>query len=230
MIELSSFPYLPPFHLCFSLFFSPLPGCPKNAKTFSFVIGRPERNIAKSCRNNKMEQQQQQDVNDNRPVFQPFANTLMLRENAPPAVILTVEATDRDQGVYGQVTYRTSLSILLLLFFFLEFSFHSSHAQLEVYINITHYTCILFLEEGGVSAFFFFLSYSSLLCGSRLRLYGCAPVGLRTSFPFHYSTSINTHGLEREGNERQEMEERAAHSYCSSAIHCVCVITHEKLS
>ncbi|XP_057365539.1 cadherin-23-like isoform X1 [Daphnia carinata] len=46
-----------------------------------------------------------EDVNDNRPVFQPFANTLMLRENAPPAVILTVEATDRDQGVYGQVVY-----------------------------------------------------------------------------------------------------------------------------
>ncbi len=45
------------------------------------------------------------DVNDNRPVFQPFANTLMLRENAPPAVILTVEATDRDQGVYGQVNH-----------------------------------------------------------------------------------------------------------------------------
>ena len=45
-----------------------------------------------------------QDVNDNRPVFQPFANTLMVRENSPaPAVILTVEATDRDQGVYGQV-------------------------------------------------------------------------------------------------------------------------------
>jgi len=47
-------------------------------------------------------------VNDNRPVFQPFANTLMVRENSPaPAVILTVEATDRDQGVYGQVRRNT---------------------------------------------------------------------------------------------------------------------------
>ena len=53
----------------------------------------------------KKRKTKQKDVNDNRPVFQPFANTLMLRENAPPAVILTVEATDRDQGVYGQVPY-----------------------------------------------------------------------------------------------------------------------------
>lgn len=42
-------------------------------------------------------------MNDNSPVFAPFPQTLLLKENAPPAVILTVEATDRDQGVYGQV-------------------------------------------------------------------------------------------------------------------------------
>ena len=44
-----------------------------------------------------------EDVNDNAPVFQPFANTLLVEENSLPAVILTVHATDRDQGVYGQV-------------------------------------------------------------------------------------------------------------------------------
>ena len=44
-----------------------------------------------------------EDVNDNAPVFQPFANTLLVEENSAPAVILTVHATDRDQGVYGQV-------------------------------------------------------------------------------------------------------------------------------
>ena len=57
----------------------------------------------------------QKDINDNRPVFQPFANTLMLRENSPPAVILTVEATDRDQGVYGQVYITNSHLIVHLM-------------------------------------------------------------------------------------------------------------------
>lgn len=73
---------------------------------------------------------QQKDVNDNRPVFQPFANTLMLRENAPPAVILTVEATDRDQGVYGQVPYYLDALLYSFQFFsillnFFPFPFHS---------------------------------------------------------------------------------------------------------
>ena len=44
-----------------------------------------------------------EDVNDNEPVFKPFSNTVFVQENALPADILTVEATDRDEGAYGQV-------------------------------------------------------------------------------------------------------------------------------
>lgn len=46
-----------------------------------------------------------EDVNDNEPVFQPFPNTIFVQENGDPDVILTLEATDRDQGAYGQVVY-----------------------------------------------------------------------------------------------------------------------------
>ena len=47
-----------------------------------------------------------EDVNDNEPVFKQFQSTLVLPENSPPGVVLTVEATDRDEGTYGQVVYR----------------------------------------------------------------------------------------------------------------------------
>ena len=56
-----------------------------------------------------------EDVNDNAPVFQPFANTLLIEENSEPAVILTVHATDRDQGVYGQV-FKNSIVTFNLFF------------------------------------------------------------------------------------------------------------------
>ena len=54
-----------------------------------------------------------EDVNDNAPVFQPFANTLLIEENSEPAVILTVHATDRDQGVYGQVFKNSTVTFNL---------------------------------------------------------------------------------------------------------------------
>ena len=93
-------------------------------ETFIHNCSGETNNNNNSSTKKKMETVQQKDVNDNRPVFQPFANTLMLRENAPPAVILTVEATDRDQGVYGQVQQYTTLSYnnLYSFHFFYEFT------------------------------------------------------------------------------------------------------------
>jgi cadherin 23 len=45
------------------------------------------------------------DVNDNVPVFRPHPTSLTLPENANPGVLVTVEATDLDEGVHGQVVY-----------------------------------------------------------------------------------------------------------------------------
>jgi hypothetical protein len=55
----------------------------------------------------------------------------MLRENAPPAVILTVEATDRDQGVYGQVPYYYLLLHLNVLY---SFSFLLKKNQKQIFL------------------------------------------------------------------------------------------------
>ncbi|KAJ1522204.1 hypothetical protein ONE63_002512 [Megalurothrips usitatus] len=46
-----------------------------------------------------------EDVNDNEPVFKPYAASLTVREDAEPGVLTTVEATDLDEGAYGQVVY-----------------------------------------------------------------------------------------------------------------------------
>lgn len=46
-----------------------------------------------------------EDVNDNIPVFKPYQSTITLREDAQPAVIATLQATDADEGAYGQVVY-----------------------------------------------------------------------------------------------------------------------------
>lgn len=46
-----------------------------------------------------------EDVNDNEPVFKPYQSTITLPENSPPGIITTVEATDQDEGTYGQVLY-----------------------------------------------------------------------------------------------------------------------------
>uniref|UniRef100_A0A8D8D154 Cadherin-23 n=2 Tax=Culex pipiens TaxID=7175 RepID=A0A8D8D154_CULPI len=46
-----------------------------------------------------------EDVNDNEPIFKPFTSAVEVSENSAPGVIVTVEATDRDEGAYGQVVY-----------------------------------------------------------------------------------------------------------------------------
>ncbi|XP_060850417.1 cadherin-23-like [Rhopalosiphum padi] len=45
------------------------------------------------------------DINDNAPIFKPYQNTIFVPEDSPPTVIATVEATDADEGPYGQVVY-----------------------------------------------------------------------------------------------------------------------------
>lgn len=46
------------------------------------------------------------DINDNAPIFKPYQNTIFVPEDSPPMVIATVEATDADEGPYGQVTWQ----------------------------------------------------------------------------------------------------------------------------
>ena len=46
-----------------------------------------------------------EDINDNVPIFHPHPTTLTVRENSGPGVLTTVEATDADEGVHGQVVY-----------------------------------------------------------------------------------------------------------------------------
>ncbi|XP_022254266.1 cadherin-23-like [Limulus polyphemus] len=47
-----------------------------------------------------------EDINDNEPIFKSYSSSLSIREDATPGVIETVEATDRDQGPFGQVIYQ----------------------------------------------------------------------------------------------------------------------------
>jgi hypothetical protein len=44
-----------------------------------------------------------EDVNDNEPIFKPYQPTISIREDSAPFVLTTVEATDQDEGPYGQV-------------------------------------------------------------------------------------------------------------------------------
>ncbi|KAJ3665071.1 hypothetical protein Zmor_000585 [Zophobas morio] len=46
-----------------------------------------------------------EDVNDNTPIFTSHQSSIVLREDATPGVIATLEATDADEGAYGQVVY-----------------------------------------------------------------------------------------------------------------------------
>ena len=50
-----------------------------------------------------------EDKNDNAPVFYPSVYNVSLRQDVSPGLpLLIVSATDADDGVYGQVTYRIS--------------------------------------------------------------------------------------------------------------------------
>ena len=46
-----------------------------------------------------------EDTNDNAPVFRPYPNTVSVQEHSGPKVIASLEATDRDAGIFGQVIY-----------------------------------------------------------------------------------------------------------------------------
>ncbi|CAH0406856.1 unnamed protein product [Chilo suppressalis] len=46
-----------------------------------------------------------EDVNDNEPIFKPYPTAITVKENSAPGIIATVEATDLDEGAYGQVLY-----------------------------------------------------------------------------------------------------------------------------
>ncbi|GFG38793.1 hypothetical protein Cfor_02805 [Coptotermes formosanus] len=46
-----------------------------------------------------------EDVNDNEPIFKPYQPTISVREDSAPHILTTVEATDQDEGPYGQVVY-----------------------------------------------------------------------------------------------------------------------------
>nr|XP_033326560.1 cadherin-23 isoform X1 [Megalopta genalis]XP_033326561.1 cadherin-23 isoform X1 [Megalopta genalis]XP_033326562.1 cadherin-23 isoform X1 [Megalopta genalis] len=46
-----------------------------------------------------------EDVNDNVPIFRPHPTSLTIREDSGPGILTTVEATDADLGVHGQVVY-----------------------------------------------------------------------------------------------------------------------------
>lgn len=46
-----------------------------------------------------------EDINDNIPIFRSHPSSLTLREDAKPGDLMTVEATDADLGVHGQVVY-----------------------------------------------------------------------------------------------------------------------------
>ncbi|CAD0199964.1 unnamed protein product [Chrysodeixis includens] len=46
-----------------------------------------------------------EDVNDNEPIFKPYPSAITVKENAAPGILATVEATDLDEGAYGQVLY-----------------------------------------------------------------------------------------------------------------------------
>nr|XP_022904889.1 cadherin-23 [Onthophagus taurus] len=46
-----------------------------------------------------------EDVNDNVPIFKPYQPSITLREDSKPGMVTTLEATDADEGAYGQVVY-----------------------------------------------------------------------------------------------------------------------------
>lgn len=46
-----------------------------------------------------------EDINDNEPVFKPYKSALEILENSSPGILTMVEATDQDEGSFGQVVY-----------------------------------------------------------------------------------------------------------------------------
>ncbi|XP_066157175.1 cadherin-23 isoform X2 [Euwallacea fornicatus] len=57
-----------------------------------------------------------EDVNDNTPVFKTHQSSIMLREDAFTGIIAQLEATDADEGPYGQVVYHPAPDVDKSLF------------------------------------------------------------------------------------------------------------------
>jgi hypothetical protein len=53
-----------------------------------------------------------EDVNDNEPIFKPYQPTISVREDSTPHILTTVEATDQDEGPYGQVNILRQIILL----------------------------------------------------------------------------------------------------------------------
>lgn len=52
-----------------------------------------------------------EDINDNYPVFGPYRTAISIPEDARiPLIVETIEATDQDEGRFGQVIYRLEVS------------------------------------------------------------------------------------------------------------------------
>lgn len=58
-----------------------------------------------------------EDVNDNEPVFKPYPTALSVKEDSSQGILTSVEATDLDEGAYGQVHNIIDKKIALLLFY-----------------------------------------------------------------------------------------------------------------
>lgn len=52
-----------------------------------------------------------EDVNDNEPIFKPYPSAIVVKEDASPGVLATVEAADLDEGAYGQVSVECGKNI-----------------------------------------------------------------------------------------------------------------------
>ena len=61
-----------------------------------------------------------EDINDNEPIFKPYQSALEVPENSPPGILTTLEATDLDEGAYGQV-YVYYFSFIFIYFICLLF-------------------------------------------------------------------------------------------------------------
>lgn len=64
------------------------------------------------------------DVNDNEPIFKPYQSSISVREDSQPDILTTVEATDADEGPYGQVKNYCILLRADFYTFFQRIAFH----------------------------------------------------------------------------------------------------------
>lgn len=65
-----------------------------------------------------------EDVNDNEPIFKPYPSVITVKEDSPPNILATVEATDLDEGAYGQVQFMYTFFVYSILNFTINYPFH----------------------------------------------------------------------------------------------------------